>query len=165
VIWLSLKKGSSAKHFGQYGGMTPKGERVIAETREAKQFVDAVKQWLSENHDDDSVMPRATTLARKISDRKIKGVSVYGSKYGERAYSKDNVHMILQGKLKLVKSGEHYTLTSSSHNETNPKIPTGEYEPVFMVMYKGVNERKNYGIRGARFSVYPVGGRKITEFI
>lgn len=165
VIWLSLKKGSSPKHFGQYGGMTPKGERIIAETREAEEFVDAVKEWLKNNQNDDSVMPRATTLSRKISDEKIKGVSVYGSKYGDRSYGKDNVQMILQGKLSLVESGEDYVITSSSHNETNPRIPKGQYEPVFMAMYKGVNERKNYGIRGARFSVYPVGGRKITEFI
>lgn len=165
VIWLSLKKGSSAKHFGQYGGMTPRGERAIAETGEAKQFVDAVKEWLKNNQNDDSVMPRATTLSRKILDQKIKGISVYGSQYGERTYGKDNVQMILQGKVTLVKSGKDYTITSSSHNETNPRIPKGQYEPVFMAMYKGVGERKNYGIRGARFSVYPVGGRKITEFI
>ena len=32
-----------------------------------------------------------------------------------------------------------------------------------MAMYKG--DRDNFGVKGARFSIYPAGGRKITKWI
>ena len=167
VIWLSLKKGKKAKDFGQYGGMTPKGEPVIAKHKDVINFVEDVKDWImNKDPKNPDTMPRATTLARKISTsaRNIAGMAVYGNQYGSK-YGRQNVQMILQGNLRLEKRGNVYEIRSSAHQEVNPKIPDGNYEPTLMVMYKGVDERKNYGIRGARFSVYPRGGRKITEFI
>mgnify|MGYP000299936625 CR=1 FL=1 len=167
VIWLSLKKGKRAKDFGQYGGMTPRGEPVIARDKAVMDFVKSVKQWVKENNPENpNTMPRATTLAREIprSSRKLAGMSVYGNEYGSK-YGRQNVQMILQGKLSLKKRGDSYEIVSSGHQETNPKIPSGSYEPVLMVMYKGAKERKNYDIRGARFSIYAKGGRKITEYI
>ena len=39
----------------------------------------------------------------------------------------------------------------------------GDFEPILTSIYKG--DRDQFGIKGARFSIYPLGGRKINEFI
>jgi hypothetical protein len=40
---------------------------------------------------------------------------------------------------------------------------TGDYEPVFMAIYKG--DRSDFGIKGTRVVIAPVGSRKVTSII
>jgi len=41
----------------------------------------------------------------------------------------------------------------------NGETPTEDYEPMLMAIYKG-KSRRDFQIEGARFSIYPRGGRK-----
>ena len=158
VAWLSHKKGSKARDFGQWGGMSDREMKVVyANMPEAKEEILKFAKDVIDRYPDGAI-PRATTLARKISNGKLRGISIYGNGFGgERGIQ--NVDLVLQGD--PVFKGNKLVATGSAH--TNGERIEGEFEPVLMAMYKG--DRDNFGVKGARFSIYPAGGRKISEWI
>lgn len=158
VAWLSHKVGSKAKDFGQWGGMSDREMKAVyANMPEAKDEILKFAKDVIDKYPDGAI-PRATTLARKITNGKLRGISIYGNGFGgERG--QQNVDLILQGD--PVIKGNQLVATGSAH--TNGERIEGEFEPVLMAMYKG--DRDNFGVKGARFSIYPAGGRKISEWI
>jgi hypothetical protein len=152
IVWISHKDGRTAKDFQQWGGMT---ERNIVNHVEVKQFAKDVFKIF------DGVMPRATTVARKIKDEKLKNYSVYGVDYG-RTLGQQNVSLLIQGPVKLVKSGKSYRF-ESNHVHFNGEKMTGDFEPVLMAMFKG--DRSNFDVKGARFAIQPIASRKITKMV
>ena len=158
VAWLSHKKGSKAKDFGQWGGMSDREMKIVyANMPEAKEEILKFAKDVIDKYPDGAI-PRATTLARKITNGKLRGISIYGNGFGgERGIQ--NVDLVLQGD--PVFKGNKLVATGSAH--TNGERIEGEFEPVLMAMYKG--DRDNFGVKGARFSIYPAGGRKISEWI
>lgn len=150
VVWISHKDGSRAKDFQQWGGMTLKSEPEIAKHPETKKFIEDVRAMFG------NVMPRATTVSREIKDKKLAGMSIYGNKFGS-SFGRQNVTLLLQGPVKLVKKIGYYQITSN-HTSVNGDIMRGGYEPMFMAIYKG--DRSNYGIKGARFAIQPADSRK-----
>lgn len=150
VVWISHKDGSSAKDFQQWGGMSDRSETTIARHPESKKFIEDVKTRFG------GVMPRATTVSRKIVDTKLAGMAVYGNRFGLEL-GRQNVTILLQGPVKLVKKNDHYELTSN-HTSINGDAMTEGYAPVFMAIYKG--DRSNFGIKGARFAIQPAESRK-----
>ena len=151
VVWISHKDGSTAKHFQQWGGMSPKAERDIANHPEAVAFVKSVKDMFGDQ------MPRATTVSRPIKDSKLASMSVYGNKFNSGKLGRQNVTLLLQGPIKLVKEKDYYVIRSN-HTSVNGELMTGDYAPVFMAIYKG--DRSNFGVKGARFAIQPKGSRK-----
>lgn len=158
VAWLSHKKGSKAKDFGQWGGMSDREMKVVyASMPEAKDEILKFAKDVIDKYPDGAI-PRATTLARKITNGKLRGISIYGNGFGgERG--QQNVDLVLQGD--PIFQGNKLVATGSAHS--NGERLQGEFEPVLMAMYKG--DRDNFGVKGARFSIYPAGGRKISEWI
>lgn len=157
VAWISHKKGSKARDFGQWGGMSDREMKAVyANMPEAKEEIlkfakDVIDMTGGE-------IPRATTYARKIQNGKLRGIAIYGNGFGgERG--QQNVDLILQGE--PVFKGNRLVATGSAH--TNGERLEDTFEPVLMAMYKG--DRDNFGVKGARFSIYPAGGRKITQWI
>lgn len=157
VAWISHKKGSRAKDFGQWGGMSDREMKTVYERfPEAKEEILAFAKTVIDMTGGE--IPRATTYAREIKNGILRGIAIYGIGFkGEP--SKQNVDLVLQGDPvfdgnKLVSTGPHHS---------NGERVEGEFEPVLMAMYKG--DRDNFGVKGARFSVYPKGGRKITKYI
>jgi hypothetical protein len=157
VAWISHKKGSKARDFGQWGGMSDREMKAVYQNMpEAKEEIlkfakDVIDMTGGE-------IPRATTYARKIKNGKLRGIAIYGNAFGgERG--QQNVDLILQGE--PVFKGNKLIATGSAH--TNGERLEDEFEPVLMAMYKG--DRDNFGVKGARFSIYPAGGRKITKWI
>jgi len=109
VAWLSHKKGSKAKDFGQWGGMSDREMKAVYKNMpEAKEEILKFAKDVIDKYPDGAI-PRATTLARKISNGKLRGIAIYGNGFG--------------------------------------------------------GDRDNFGVKGARFSIYPAGGRKISEWI
>ena len=158
VAWLSHKKGSKAKDFGQWGGMSDREMKVVyANMPEAKEEILKFAKDVIDKYPDGAI-PRATTLARKISNGKLRGISIYGNGFGGKR-GPQNVDLVLQGE--PVFKGNRLVATGSAHS--NGERLDGEFEPVLMAMYKG--DRDNFGDKGARFSIYPAGGRKISEWI
>lgn len=151
-VWISHKDGRTAKDFQQWGGMTEKG---IVDHPEIQKFAtDVYKMY-------DGIMPRATTVARKIKADKLKNLSVYGVDYG-KPLGRQNVSILIQGPVNLAKSGNAYVFKSNHIHYNGEKI-TGDFEPVLMAMYKG--DRSNFNVKGARFAIQPIKSRKINKMV
>ena len=157
VGFVSHKDGSSATSIQQWGGMTPRGEPMIAAHPETQAFVQTCQAKFGNS------MPRATTVARKIKDNRLKMMAVYGSGFGG-GLSIQNVDVLLQGTVNVTRTGVgRYKLVASANTHSNGDPIGGAYEPVFMCIYKG--DRDNYGIKNARMVISGKGGRSIKEYV
>ena len=159
IAWISHKDGSTAKHFQQWGGLSSSKEPKVASHSESTEFIDDLKAYCKAKGL--TGLPRATTVARKISDENLKMLSVYGNAYGG-SYNTQNVTLMLQGDVVLNKTNSTYNITAK-HTHLNGEDMTGDYEPVFMAIYKG--DRSDYNVTGTRIVIAPAGCRKVTEYI
>lgn len=150
VCFISHKKGHLPTHFQQWGGLT---ESAIAEHPDVEEFADACRVKLGE------LMPPKTAVFMGIRDPLLKQMSVFGVDFG-KDFGENNVDVLLQGDPGLERHGQAYMLTAN-HVHYNGDVPTGEFEPVLSMIYKG--DRTNLGVKGARGSVYPLGGRKMIH--
>ena len=75
----------------------------------------------------------------------------------------NNVDTTLQGILRIDKVGNGYVVRASNHENKNGEVITGTYEPMFLAVYKG--DRSDHGIKGARITINPVGGRSVKQFV
>jgi hypothetical protein len=155
IVWISHKDGKTEKDFQQWGGISRTKEPTIYSHPESQKFIEDIKELFPNG------LPNATTIARKITDSKLKMMSVYGNEYGGR-FSRQNTTLMLQGTVKLEKRNNAYVITAY-HTHTNGENMTGGYEPVFMAIYKG--DRSDFGIKGTRVVIAPAGCRKITSVI
>lgn len=157
VAWISHKKGSKARDFGQWGGMSDREMKHVYST-----FPEAKEEILKFAKDvidmTGGEIPRATTYARKIQNGKLRGISIYGNGFGNER-GQQNVDLVIQGDPKF----QGNKLISTGPHHANGERIEDDFEPVLMAMYKG--DRDNFGVKGARFSIYPAGGRKITKWI
>lgn len=152
LIFLSLKDGSKPSDIQQYGGFS-----ILKDSEEAQAFVQAVSEKTG-----GTLQPKQS-YARPIQDENIKLKSVYGKDQQDGDYGWNNCQAVMQGRLTLTKTGSGvYTLTAT-HMEFNPKAPTGEYEPYFMVTYRG--DRTSEEVQDARFGVYPKGFKSKLNII
>jgi len=147
VIFISHKDGTKATDFGQWSGLT----HFIDDYPEVQIFVKDVREKVGDT------MPPKTTLSRKIQNDVLKNKSCFGKDYGSTGYGINNVTCILQGKIGLKKQDTYFVL-EGDHLWLNGDTPKDQYTPCMMAIYKG--DRDNFNIQGARFSIYPVGGRK-----
>lgn len=155
VAWVSHKDGSAATHFGQWGGMSDREMLPVYNAnpqvkQEVLQFIQDIKGIVGD------VMPPATTIARPASEL-FQMISIYGNSYGGPR-GEQNVDVVLQGPV-TISNGQLVAPIMHSNGDAMK----GAYEPAMMAMYKG--DRSNFGIKGARFSMYPIGGRKVHQTI
>jgi len=155
VAWVSHKDGSMATHFGQWGGMSDREMLPVYNANpdvkaEVSQFIQDVKALVGDE------MPRATTIARPASEL-FQMISIYGNGFGGNR-GPQNVDVILQGPV-TISNGQ--LVAPNMHSNGEPV--KGAFEPAMMAMYKG--DRSNFGIKGSRFSMYPIGGRKVHQQI
>ena len=80
----------------------------------------------------------------------------------EEHYQYENVTIVLQCDVKLVKKKGKYTLTATNVH-INGETMKGAFQPIFIVRY--ASGRNNFGIKGARFSIYSKAGRKVHKWI
>jgi len=155
VAWVSHKDGSAATHFGQWGGMSDREMLPVYNAnpsvkQEVAQFIQDIKAIVGEE------MPRATTIARPASEL-FQMISIYGNGFGGNR-GPQNVDVVLQGPV-TISNGQ--LVAPNMHSNGEPV--KGAFEPAMMAMYKG--DRSNFGIAGSRFSMYPIGGRKVHQLI
>lgn len=149
IVWISHKKGRTPKDFQQYGGVSRLKEPNIHNHPEVQAFINDLKEKYPNGLD------RATSFYRTIKDSKLKNLSVYGNDYG-RALGRQNVSILLQGPVKLTKSGKNYVFTSNQVYYNGDEIDGG-YEPVLAAIYKG--DRDDAGIKGTRIVIMAKDGR------
>lgn len=155
-IWISHKAGKNVKDFQQWGGVSQRNEPLIYKHEEIQKFKDDMLIKFPDG------IPNKTTVARKIKDKRLKQMAVYGNQYGSE-FGRQNVTLLAQGDLSIVKSSTNYIFQSTSHIYYNPDEQFNEWEPVIALIYKG--DRNDLGIRGARCVIMPLGSRKITEWV
>jgi len=150
VCHISHKKGSTPKDFQQWGGIT---EKEIANHPEVKYFEQQVNLLYP-----GGVMPSSQSAYMKIKDNKLKMMSVYGVNFDKASLDVNRVDVLIQGDpgLKQMSTGD-FQLTATGHIHYLPDKIIGGFEPVLAVIYKG--DRTQLGLKGARASIYPMGGR------
>ena len=155
IVWISHKDGSGPRDFQQWGGISERSEPTIFRHAETQKFVNDLKKKFPNG------LPPATTLYRNIKDNKLKMFSVYGNAYGG-SMNRQNVTILLQGPIKLVKSGNSYKLDANHVHFNGDSVDDGGFEPVLMAIYKG--DRSDAGVKGTRIVISPIGGRKGNPF-
>ena len=153
---VSHKAGNGAKAFQQWSGTSQRVEPLIYNHPETQAFINTLKDRFPNG------IPAATTVGRGIQDDNLKKMAVYGSGYGGPK-GENNVDVTMQGVLNVQSRGQYYELTCTGHKLNNGDRITGNYEPVFLAVYKG--DRSDHGIKGARVIIQPIGGRTISKFI
>lgn len=153
---VSHKAGTGPRGFQQWSGTSQRVEASIFSHPETQNFINTLKLKYPDG------MPSGTTVGRKIKDEKLKNLAVYGNGYGG-GKGENNVDTTMQGNLNIVKNGNLYVLKASYHENINGQKVTGSYEPIFLAVYKG--DRSDHGIKGARITINPIGGRTVKEFI
>lgn len=156
VVFISHKKGSKPNDFQQWGGMT---EKEIAANKEVIQFAMECRAKIGDK------IPSGMQIYKKIKEKDLKMMSVFGvNSLKSNGGNINSVDILIQGDpgLKHI-SGNTFELIGSGHINYYGDIPSGGFEPVMACIYKG--DRDQFGIKGARFSIYPFAGRKFKEQI
>jgi hypothetical protein len=149
-FWISHKAGTRAKDFQQYGGLKeldPLGNRY----RELQAFIKAVHDRVIGGK-----LSEGEKYFRLLKDRTMILYSLFGKDYRSGpATGVNNIDVLFQGDLNLVKQGRHYII-KSSHTTLRGEIPIGDYAPVLFV--RRDQRRTQYGIGESRFMISPHGG-------
>lgn len=159
VIFISHKKGKAPTDFQQWGGLT---EDAIASNPLVQEFGVAAKAEYGES------IPRGESLSADIGNsieaKNLKMMSVFGVDSLTRKWGVNCVDVVIQGDPGLEATAKGvYKFTASGHVHFYGEIPTGGFEPVLALIYKG--DRTNLGIKGARGSIQPKAGRKYKRHI
>lgn len=155
VLHISHKYGNSPRDFQQWSGTSKRFQKTISDHPEVISFISALQDMGNE-------LPRASTVARRIKDDRLKQLAIYGTDFGSD-FGLNNVEAVLQGSLSLKNIGDCYMLIASHHGLRNPVVPSQSYEPVFLAVHK--KDRRDHGIKNARVTINPIGGRRIKQFI
>ena len=155
--FCSLKDGATAAAIQQWGGTSVRFEPIIAAHPEVQAFVKTAKEMFP------TEIPQGTTVAREISDQKLRMQGIYGSGYGG-SFGVNNVDVLLQGTVSINSiSFTEYKITGSAMTHSNGSTLPPEYQPVLMAIYKG--DRSDYGIKNARINLYSKSGRTKRQMV
>lgn len=140
IVFISHKKaggkGADAKDFIRWSGFTQYFNHP-----EVKVFNEALLKFLQEN--DLKGVPPKTKFIAPIKDDELIRELIYGPNYGGE-YNKDNVNIILQGKMLLEDIGDNTYKLSAQHVLAPPALPEGDYVPYLTSSYR--SDRKMFGI-------------------
>jgi hypothetical protein len=152
AIFVSYKPGSNPRGVILYGGITD-----LAESSEVQSFIKAVQAKTKSMKED------RTEYGAPVKDLSVANKAMFGSNYGSN-FGDNNVQFIVQGdNLQLSGSEKSYTL-QASHIIVSGKPPgEGSYEPYYNARY--ASDRNQFNIQNCRFSVIPVGARKMTLLV
>lgn len=165
VCWISHKKGSTAKDFGQWSGMTESAGVAIANHPLVQKYIQLIKKYekdtfLNPEH-------KATlTVAQKIEGEGAKqliNMAVYGPDYG-KSFGVNNVNYIMQGtpRVNSLKNGE-YELSVTGHIYENGDTVSDSI--AFMSYRKGAKaDRATFGV-GARTIIQDMKSRPVHYVI
>jgi hypothetical protein len=153
VIFISHKDGSTAKDFQQYGGVSD-----FKSESEVQDFLEAVKKEIGGDE-----MIRGGGYKRKVKNTDIILKSIYGINYGSSEYGINNIQIVCQGEINLVKIEDNIFALKSNHDLLNGTVPTEGYTPYFMVTFR--SDRNDLGIKNSRFGIYPEATRPSAKEI
>lgn len=139
--YISYKMGAAAKDFQNYSGLSDKSSAYIFNHKETLKFYTTLSAMAASGVKGD--------VYQLIEDKKIIGLSVWGSDYGGN-FGVNNCHTIAQGSPTI--SGTRLTYTHSVKNG-DFNFETG-YQPVFGARYaSGRNNRGPNGLTAPNFRI------------
>lgn len=144
VAWFSHKDGTTAKEYQQYGGLTELS-RKFPNHKEIVDFINAVRTASG------GALASGTSYMRPLQDKDVAKAAIFGIDYDSGKPGIQNVDLLLQGNIKLIKSGNVWKI-DSAHTIEHGDIPTQDYTPQLFVR-KG--DRNNFGVSNSRFMVAP----------
>lgn len=155
LVHISHKKGSTPRDFQQWGGVT---EERILNHPEVQKFAAACRALYGER------IPNGESVYTEIKDKNLMMMSVFGVNFDKSGIDENKVDVLLQGDpgLKQISKGV-FELTATGHVHYHGDVPDGGFKPVLAMIYKG--DRDQLGIKGARASIYPSGGRTFKKKI
>lgn len=155
LIHISHKKGNKATDFQQWGGIT---ESRVAKHKEVLKFIDQCQMLYGDK------IGSGESAFKKIKSTDLKMMAIYGVDFDSSVATENRVDVLIQGDPGLKqKSKGVFELTATGHIHYHGDIPTGGFEPVLAIIYKG--DRDQGGIKGARISIYPSRGRSFKDEI
>jgi hypothetical protein len=170
VCYVSHKKGSTYKDFGQWSGISPNAGPSIFNHPLTQKFIQDVQKYADETFNNKKITA-TFTIVKEIEGKdseKLKMSSMYGPNYGSKSRSQDNIDFLLQGNPTLIKmgtSGDTFKLNMSGSIHKNGDKMQGGFIPAFMAYRKGsTGDRSQFGVEGGRFVIQPIGGRR-ADFI
>ena len=194
-VFISHKDGTTAKHFGQWSGVTSKAGEKINGHPEVLKFIEDLKGELGQDRDGNYIYPNATTYRRVIKNPDLINMALFGPDYTpDGPGSFNNVDVVAQGIFKLERVGTDpdagvedvpeaiYTL--SAHHmmvRGDDKYDFGKsYQPTLQadddeqdlpgpyspaLVSRFATQRSNFNVKGLRATIYPYSGRKVTKDI
>ncbi len=152
VVWISHKNGSLPKDVQQWGGISQRKEPDIFSHKETQQFISDLKTKFPDG------IENTFSAYRKIKDDsnpKLKPMAIYGNNYG-KGFGQQNVTILLQGPVKLVKTGATYSLSANHVHFNGESLDNTPYEAVLSVRY---GDRSDAGVFRARIGIMPIASR------
>lgn len=171
VCFVSHKKGSTYKDFGQWSGISPSAGDSIFNHPLTQKFISDVQSHADATFNNKKITA-TFTIVKEIEGKDsepLKMRSMYGPNYGSKTRGPDNIDFLLQGNPSLSKvgtSGDTYKLAMSGSIHKNGEKMSGGFVPAFMAYRKGsTGDRSQFGVNGGRFVIQPVGGRRADFMI
>jgi len=127
VVFISHKMGGGARSFARWGGF------VFAfkeRNPEIMQFIQNISEKITNN-----TFERNASFAQKINSQELKNRIAFGKDFGKE-FNKNNVQIIIQGKVILIPENNIYVL-SGENTWLSGQTPEGEFEPVLEAHYRG----------------------------
>lgn len=159
VLWISYKKGKTAKDFQQWGGIS---DPIMQAFPQVRDFISKMKSKFP------SGMKSGDSVGMKIMGKNsslLKAKAVYGVDYKPGApLGRNNVSYVVQGRLIFADRGSYYEIVSSNAHayQNGDKLRSSE-DPIFYARYTG--ERGQFGVEKSRMVIYPYSGAKPKEWL
>lgn len=129
IVFISHKMGGGSRSFARWGGFVFAAKE---ENSEVMQFVQNISNKIQNN-----TFERNISFAQKINSPELKNRIVFGKDFGKK-YSKNNVQLVIQGKIELIPTQEENTYTITGENVwISGQTPTDDFEPVLEAHYRG----------------------------
>ena len=129
VAYISHKAGRNASSYQQYGGVSKAAlPSTYHNNSEIKSFMDKVLELKPEG-----LLP-TNSFYRKIKDKKLASISVYGPKFGQLP-GISNVDEFHLGNMNLYAKTAKKYIIQSIHKGTNGAALTGDYTPILFIRY------------------------------
>ena len=169
-VFISHKDGSKPNDFGQWGGVSAKAGDDIYNHPEVRDFVKTLKEseYVEIDANGNYSLKPGLTVGRKINKPELKLLGVFGKEYEPYGPgAPENVDLVAQGhfNLTLDETDGKYILKANHmmvRQDFDGDFGIG-YEPILIARF--ATERMNHGIKGARISIYPIAGRKVSAYI
>ena len=144
VFWISHKAGSTAKDFQQYGSLTD-----VEDMLEIKQFEqDLQKLFKAQGR---NTFQKGESYSRPVKNQTVIAHALFGKNFHQGpADGRDNIDVLYQGKLNLIKTGNYYEI-KSNHTINRGDVPTGDYAPYLFV--RRDQARNQLGFKECRFFI------------